>query len=78
MKVRTREDIEALKDALNHCTRSVWVEAQDGRKYVLTDKVGVYAGIGALLEDRDEELELYTADRRDECVMLDFLQRHCA
>ena len=78
MKVRTIEDIRALKEAVRACSRAVWLESARGDKYDLKSEFSQYIAIGALIQDQNEELELFAADPRDQMIMMEFFQNHCA
>lgn len=78
MKIRTMEDIEALKTAVGQCSRAVWLESVNGDKYDLKSEFSQYIAIGALIRDDAEQLELFAADPRDQAIMMELVHRLCA
>ncbi len=75
MRVRNLQEVEAFRDAINHCSRSVWLETIHGDKYDMKSALSQYIGIAELLRDEDEEPELFAPDRADQAVLMDFLSK---
>lgn len=73
MKLRTENDIESFKQAIGKCSNSVWLESVHGEKYDLKSTMSQYLGIAALLQDENEELELFANNTRDQYILMDFL-----
>lgn len=73
MRVRNMKEVEALKDAISRCSKSVWLESSQGDKYDMKSALSQYIGIAKLLQDEDEELELFASAREDQVVLMDFL-----
>ena len=74
MKIRTIQDVNALKDAVDMCSRDVWLEDLSGRRYDLKNELEQYVAIGALLQDKDEQLELFASDRNDKMILVNFVR----
>lgn len=75
MKLRSLEDVEAFKTALGKCSNSVWLESVHGTKYNLKSAMSQYLGIAALLQDKNEDLELFANDTQDQYILMDFLDK---
>ncbi|MCD8022295.1 MAG: hypothetical protein LUF30_04745 [Lachnospiraceae bacterium] len=73
MKLKSLNDVEAFKQAIARCSNSVWLESVRGDKYDLKSAISQYVGIAALLQDKNEELELFANGKRDQHVLMDFL-----
>lgn len=78
MRIRSVQDIEALKEAVGQCSRAVWLESVNGDKYDLKSEFSQYIAIGALIQDTDEQLELFAADPRDQMIMMELAHKLCA
>lgn len=78
MRIRSIQDIEALKEAVSQCSRAVWLESVNGDKYDLKSEFSQYIAIGALIQDTDEQLELFAADPRDQMIMMELAHKLCA
>lgn len=82
MKIRSVEDIELFKAALDKCEGRVWLESVYGDRYNLKSTLSQYVALGALLRDKNEELELFASDKKDEAILMQFMQeleeRHAA
>lgn len=74
MKLRTITDVEAFRTAINFCTGSVWLESAMGDKFDLKSIFSQYIAIGRLLEDHNEELEIFASETKDRAVLVNFLK----
>lgn len=66
MKLRNIEEVSAFLADVDACNGDVWLESVDGAKLNLKSKMSQYIAIGALLRDKDEDLELFCSNKEDE------------
>lgn len=80
MRIRSEKDIAAFRNAIEKCTRTVWLVAPDGEQINLKTVSGQNEGISRLVKDKYEELELFTSCYEDEMEIFGFLssQLRCA
>ncbi len=78
MKIVNEQQLQCFLDAIDACEGSVWLETLAGEHYDLKDSLDRFRGIGRLLNDKNEELELYTASREDETHMIHYFCQNCA
>ncbi len=78
MKIKTTQQLHALENAIDRCRHSVWLESVQGERYDLKDEMGRYKGIGRLLSDPTESLELFTSAREDTNIMLQMCSQYFA
>ena len=74
MKLRTITDVEKFRTVINSCTGSVWLESAIGDKFDLKSMFSQYIAIGRLLEDHNEELEIFANLPEDGAKILAFLK----
>ncbi|MCC8141148.1 MAG: hypothetical protein LIO56_01225 [Lachnospiraceae bacterium] len=75
MKIKNTQQLHALESAIDRCNHCVWLESAQGEFYDLKNEIDRYRGLGRLLSDSGEELELYTNAREDTAIMLDFFRQ---
>lgn len=78
MKIRTQQDIEALRAALNRCSMTVWLVGPGGEQYDLKSDRELPKGIDRLTRADGDRMELFASNYADEMVMMDFYSRHIA
>ena len=78
MKIRTHQDMEAFKDAIEKCSRTVWLIGPDGEQYDLKSDRELRQGLERLTEDDAEVMERFASNYADEMVMMDFYSHHAA
>ena len=66
MKLKNIEEVSAFLATVDSCSGDVWLESQYGDKFNLKSKLSQYVAIGALLNDKEEVLELFCAHKEDE------------
>jgi hypothetical protein len=76
MKLSNVTDIEDFWKTIDKCQGSVWLESANGDRLDLKSVFSRYLAIGKLIEDRNEELELFASDREDEHMLMQFLKTH--
>jgi hypothetical protein len=74
MKLSNVTDIEDFWKTIDKCQGSVWLESANGDRLDLKSVFSRYLAIGKLIEDRNEELELFASDRADESMLMQFLK----
>jgi len=76
MKLSNVTDIEDFWKTIDNCRGNVWLESANGDRLDLKSVFSRYLAIGKLIEDRNEELELFASDRSDESMLMKFLSEH--
>jgi hypothetical protein len=75
MRVRNEKEVAALKDAVSRCSKSVWLESSRGERIDMKNELSQYLGIAKLLQDENEELELFASAREDQGILMDFVSQ---
>ena len=65
MKLKNIEEVSVFLETVDSCVGDVWLESQYGDKFNLKSKLSQYIAMGALLQDHNEELELFCSNRED-------------
>ena len=78
MKIRTRRDIEDFQAAIDECTNTVWLISAKGEQYNMKSEKDWATGISRLLNDDQDEMEIYASNFHDEAVIMGFYRLHCA
>ena len=78
MKIRTQQDLDAFKAALDRCSRTVWLIGPDGEQYDLKSDRELRQGLVRLTKEDAEDMELFTSNYADEMVMMEYYSRHVA
>ena len=78
MKLNNIRELQEFLAIVNSCEGSVWLESVDGDKLNLKSNLSQYVALGALLEQKGDELELYCTSREDEAKFLAFFFEHPA
>ena len=76
MKLKNVTDIEDFWKTIDHCKGSVWLESANGDRFDLKSVFSRYLAIGKLIEDRNEDLELFASDHEDESMLKGYLKDH--
>lgn len=74
MKLRTITDIERFRKTIDSCSGAVWLESAMGDKFDLKSVFSQYIAIGRLIEDHNEELEIFASLPEDGAKILAFLK----
>lgn len=74
MRLRTITDIERFRNTINSCSGAVWLESAMGDKFDLKSVFSQYIAIGRLIEDHNEELEIFASLPEDGAKILAFLK----
>jgi hypothetical protein len=59
MKLNNIRELQEFLAIVNSCEGSVWLESNEGDKLNLKSQLSQYIALGALLEQKGSELELY-------------------
>ena len=78
MKIRTKQDVEAFQKAIDQCRNTVWLMSAKGEQYNMKSDRDWRKGLSRLLNDDQDELEIYASNYHDESVMMNFYRLHCA
>ena len=78
MKLNNIRELQEFLAIVNSCEGSVWLESIDGDKLNLKSNLSQYVALGALLEQKGDELELYCTSREDEAKFIGFFRNYPA
>lgn len=76
MRLNNIKELQEFLAIVNSCEGSIWLESVDGDKLNLKSQLSQYVALGALLEQKGNELELYCTSREDEAKFIDFFRRN--
>lgn len=76
MNIKTIEELEAFKKAINACNGRVYLRSLEGDIYNLKSALTQYIALGKLLGEHGEELELFCDQKEDEANFLAFFGNH--
>ena len=76
MRLNNIKELQEFLAIVNSCEGSVWLESVDGDKLNLKSQLSQYVALGALLEQKGNELELYCTSREDEARFISFFHRN--
>ena len=76
MKLKNIEEINGFLETVNSCVGDVWLESQYGDRFNLKSKLSQYIAVGALLQDKNEELELFCSNREDTGKFLKYFKEY--
>ena len=78
MRLHNIKEVQDFLAIVNSCEGNVWLESKDGDKFNLKSELSQYVALGALLETRGDELELFCSSYNDESKFLAFFFEHPA
>lgn len=73
MKIKSLQDVEAFKQAIDKCRGDVWLESVYGDKYNLKSALSQYIAMAELLRDKNGDLELFARLPEDQAILMEFL-----
>jgi hypothetical protein len=76
MKLNNITEVQEFLEIVNSCEGSVWLESADGNRFNLKSQMSQYVALGALLENKGSELELFCTSRADEIKFLMFFAKY--
>ncbi|MBR2765647.1 MAG: hypothetical protein IKE03_06675 [Blautia sp.] len=78
MRISNNDTLYAFEQAIDKCEDNVYLLSPDGKQFNLKNPIERYEGIGRLLEDKWERMELFASERKDEGVLFDFFRQYKA
>ena len=78
MKIKDNNTLQAFEKAIDKCEEAVFLVTPGGQSFNLKNPMEKYEGIGRLLEDEDEQMELFANDDQDEAILFDFFRQYQA
>ena len=76
MKITKIDELDAFLAALRKCEGDVYLRSQYGDRYNLKSVMSMYIGIGALLSEHGDELELFCDNKADEQYFFEFFSEN--
>ena len=77
MTIRNHEEMKMFENAIDHCTRTLWLVTPEGEQINLKTPAGRAQGIREMMSKSGiEEPELFASCPEDEMVIFDYI-RHC-
>ena len=73
MKLQNMNEVNRFKEAVDSCEGSVWMTNADGETFDMKNDISQFKGIAAMLEDDNEELELFARSTHDENILMGFI-----
>lgn len=75
MKLQNIHEVEEFRDVIHHCKDDVFLKSQEGDVFNLKSAMSEYIALGRLLSEQGDSLELFSSNREDEALLLNFLGR---
>lgn len=75
MKIRSLQEVDEFKKAINECEGDVWLESVYGDRYNLKSALTQYVAIADLMRDNDGALELFAKLPQDEMRLMKFFEK---
>ena len=72
MRTRTENDVRNFNEAINKCTRPVWLVSSEGTAYNMKSAADHDAAMARWINDTNDEMEIFTNSYEDEAVMMGF------
>ena len=76
MRLNNIKELQEFLAIIKTCEGSVWLESVEGDRFNLKSELSQYVALGALLEHKGSELELYCSSRVDEVKFMDFFAKN--
>lgn len=76
MRLNNIKELQEFLAIVNSCEGSVWLESVDGDKLNLKSNLSQYVALGALLEQKGSELELFCSSHLDEAKFMNFFAKN--
>lgn len=76
MKIKQGIEVDAFRATVDKCQGEVWLESPKGDKYNLKSTISHYLGLGKLLDDGGDYMELFCAVPKDQDYFFEFLAEH--
>lgn len=78
MKTRTEKDVREFNEAIDKCSRPVWLVTPEGEQFNLKSTSEYYKGMAKWVTDICGEIEIFTCSLEDELIMENYYLRNCA
>ena len=78
MRLNNIKELQEFLAIIKTCEGAVWLESAEGDIFNLKSELSQYVALGALLEHKGSELELYCSSRADEVKFIDFFAKNPA
>jgi hypothetical protein len=79
MTTRTENDVRTFNEAIDKCTRPVWLVSSEGTYYNMKSAEEHDAAMALWIKDSNDEMEIFACSYEDEAVMTRFWnQMHAA
>lgn len=76
MKFTNSIQVDDFLNVVEKCTGDVILSSQHGDNFNLKSSFSRYIAIGELLGEHGDELELFASNKKDEAMLMQFLQNH--
>ena len=76
MRLNNIKELQEFLAIINSCEGSVWLEYVEGDRFNLKSELSRYVALGALLEHKGNELELYCSSHVDESKFIAFFAKN--
>lgn len=76
MKFVKVSDFQEFLNTVDECIGEVWLESPNGDRYVMQSLFSRCLGIGKLLSEHGDEMELFCQKHEDECRFYKYFYEH--
>lgn len=76
MKIKNIKEVEDFIKAVDSCSGNVFLKSIYGDSYNLKSKLSQYVGIGTMIGNHADDLELFCDDKADEAKLLKFFHEN--
>ena len=76
MRLNNIKQLQEFLAIVNSCEGSVWLESVEGDKFNLKSELSQYVALGALLEHKGADLELFCSSQADETKFMEFFHNN--
>lgn len=73
MKLKDAAQVSDFLQAVNKCSKEVYLISQYGDKFNLKSQLSQYIAIAALVNQAGEDLELFCESKDDEAIMMNYI-----
>lgn len=76
MRIDSATELNALLDVVDSCEHDVWLTSIYGDRFNLKSVISRQIGLGRLLDEHGDELELFCDSKEDEMRFLKLFNEH--